>query len=503
MRPLARRLLPAALAAFLAAAPALAAAALTFADVEGWWSAEPSFAGESSRVVLHFLEDKGKPSLRLSLVGIGGYDAPVGAVKFSGDTVDTESFPFPLTFDAARGTLSGFLPEAAVPVYRIPVEFRRIEALAKLTPPTWAAPAPQVRWRVETGSPVWAGLEHDAQTGRLFVGTDAGRLHAIETRGERAGTVAWTFDTGKPIRARPAVGGDAVYVVSDSGFLHRLDKGTGIERWRARVDTATPARLPGTDEKSRWDRYGSSIVVDGARLYVASRDRNLYALDVETGKALWQVATPDLMTATPAVDGDLVVFADFSGRVQAVDARDGTPRWRYDAPLAVAGDVVVDGGRVFVGSRSYELIALDAASGRELWKHYYWFSWIESPAVVRDQTVYTGSSDAVGVFALNVADGTTRWKTRVPGWAWARPAVGERLVVAGTVGIGAYPGARSGSLAGIDRRSGAMRWLHVEPPTPEQVAKRAEWGFAAGPVLVGGTVFAADLDGRVVALEAG
>ncbi len=169
------------------------------------------------------------------------------------------------------------------------------------------------------------------------------------------------------------------------------------------------------------------------------------------------MATGDIMTATPALWRDLLLFADFAGKVQAVDARDGKPRWSYDARLAVAGDLVVDAaGRVFVGSRTYDLIALDAATGKELWKHYYWFSWIESPPVVRGQTVYTGSSDGVGVYAIDVATGARRWKARVPGWAWARTAVDDRLVVAGTVGYGAWPGVRSGSLVGIDRQSGAL-----------------------------------------------
>jgi hypothetical protein len=41
------------------------------------------------------------------------------------------------------------------------------------------------------------------------------------------------------------------------------------------------------------------------------------------------------------------------------------------------------------GSSTYDLIALDAASGKELWKSYRWFSWIESPPVVRDGVLYT------------------------------------------------------------------------------------------------------------------
>jgi len=490
------------LAAAFVGVPALTADTLAFVDIAGWWAAEPTFGGESSPVRLHFVEDKGKPTVRLSMLAIGGFDVPVGTVKLADDGLDVEPLSFPLRYDRAAGTLSGFLPEAIVPVYRIPVEFRRAAPMEPPPAPAWTVPPPRVKWRFDVKAPVWAGLAHDAETGRLFVATDAGVLHAIDTQGRGAGTAAWTFDTGKPIKARPAVVGDAVYVVSDSGFLHKLDKRSGVERWRAKVDAATPPRLPGTDEKSRWDRYGSSVAVDGPRLYVASRDKHLHVLDVASGNELWRLAAGDIMTATPALWRDLLLFADFAGKVQAVDARDGKPRWSYDARLAVAGDLVVDdAGRVFVGSRTYELIALDAATGKELWKHYYWFSWIESSPVVRGPTVYTGSSDGVGVYAIDTATGARRWKARVPGWAWARTAVDDRLVVAATVGYGAWPGVRSGALVGIDRQSGALRWMHVDPPTPEQVARKAEWGFAAGPVLIGGTVYAADLDGRVFAID--
>jgi outer membrane protein assembly factor BamB len=187
--------------------------------------------------------------------------------------------------------------------------------------------------------------------------------------------------------------------------------------------------------------------------------------------------------------------------VQAVAATDGAPRWSYDAKLAVPGDVVVDGDRVYVGSRTYDLIALNAATGKELWKHYYWFSWIESPAVVHDNIVYTGSSDAVNVYAIDASAGSLKWKTAVPGWAWARPAVSDDLVVAGTVGSGVYPGARSGSLVALDRKSGAIRWLYLEPPTPEVIAANKGWGFGASPLIVDDKIYAMDLDGRVMCLE--
>ena len=479
--------------------PARAADTFQFSDVAGWWSAEPQYGGESSRVLLHFLEENGKQAVRISLLGIGGYDVPIGTVTIDGMTLDMKPYPFPLRFDPKAGTLSGFLAEEAVPVYKIPVEFRRVEPLAKPAPRTWDLPRPRERWTFDTGAAVWAGIERDAQSGLIFVANDSGTLHALDAQG----ALRWKFATDEPIKARPSVIGDSVYLAADTGFLYRLDKRSGKERWRAKIDRGSPQRIAPYKEGSRWDRYGSSVVADSKRVYVGSRDNTLYALDLASGKEQWRVETKDMMTATPALYRDTVLFADYKGIVQAVGASDGKSRWTYDAKLPVAGDLVVDADRVFVGSRTYDLIALDAANGKELWKHYYWFSWIESPPVVRDGVVYTGSSDGVGVFAIDARDGSLRWKAAVPGWAWPRTAVGDKLVVAATVGAGAYPGARAGSLVAIDRATGAIRWMYLEPPSADTIAKKAEWGFAAAPAISDGVVYAADLQGRVHAIECG
>jgi outer membrane protein assembly factor BamB len=480
------------------AALAQTAGALKFDDLKGWWAADPVHAGEASHIALYFPED-GTPRAQLSLPDIGAYDIALGTVTITGNSLDLRPLSFPLTYDAGSATLRGYLPKDAVPVYRVPIEFRRGKPLLKPAPPQWQGASPKQKWSVQVGGPIWAGLEYDAVNGLLFVGNDAGVLHAISGDG----TVRWKFETGKPIKARPAAIGSHVYVSSDSGYLYKLDARSGTEVWRSKVDDGSPPRIPVTEKDTRWDRYGSGIVADATQLYVVSRDRHLYALDIATGKPVWKVAANDIMTATPVRYRDLVVIADFAGKVMALDVRNGRLRWTYDAQLAVPGDLVVDGDQVLVGSRTYELIALDAANGRERWKHYYWFSWIESPPVVHDGTIYTGSSDATQVYAIDSRSGRLRWKTAVPGFAWARTAVNDDIVVAATVGAGAYPGFRSGSLVALDRKTGAVRWVHLDPPSQPVASAHADWGFAASPIIAGNVVFAADLDGRVHAFSAG
>src|SRR5690606_911180 len=115
--------------------------------------------------------------------------------------------------------------------------------------------------------------------------------------------------------------------------------------------------------------------------------------------------------------------------------------------------------------------------------------------------VYTGSSDATNIYAVDLADGAFRWKTPVPGYSWQRVAVDDDLVIAGTSGAGAYPGRRAGSLLALDRASGGIRWMILDPPDEATAKARTPWGFGASPVIADDLVYAADLAGRVYAIE--
>ena len=171
------------------------------------------------------------------------------------------------------------------------MEFRRIEPLGEAGAADLGFPAAARALDVRHRRRVWAGIERDAASGLIFVANDAGTLYALDAKGAQR----WKFETGKPIKARPAVIGDSVYVASDSGFLYRLDKRSGTERWRAQIDRGSPgAHSDRPKEKSRWDRYGSSIVADGKRVYVGSRDR--HAVRVRSRHGQGAVARADRRT---------------------------------------------------------------------------------------------------------------------------------------------------------------------------------------------------------------
>lgn len=465
------------------------------AAVVGWWSAQASHGGEQTEIVIHLAEDNGKRSTLLTLPALGFWELPFGSFEVNGTQVTMPDLHFTLTHDPARQILQGTLSEDFVPVFKVPAEFHRIDPRAKPAPTPWNHPRPTVFWEYQADGPVWAGIERDPSTGQLIVATDSGSAIALDAQGHKV----WSVATGGKIRAQPTIVGQHVYVSSDDGFLYKLDKHDGKTMWRAKIVNGGKPRLEFGDKEFRWDRYGSAVATDGPRVYVGSRDGNVYALAAADGREIWRAQAQDMITGTPAVHGGKVIYNSYDKHVYAVDARDGSLKWKRDLLGELPSDVVIAGQLALIGSRAYELNAVDLTDGQVRWHHYVWFSWIESPPNVRDDIAYFGTSDALKLFAFEVASGRKAWERPLPGWSWSRPAVSEQRVFAAVVGAKAYSAPRDGAFVAVNRSSGAIEWLY--PVAPVEGAK--QWGFGASPALSETAVYAADLTGRVFAFATG
>ncbi|WP_193787473.1 outer membrane protein assembly factor BamB family protein [Natrinema gari] len=66
-------------------------------------------------------------------------------------------------------------------------------------------------------------------------------------------------------------------------------------------------------------RLPTTPAVASGRIHVASLDRNVYALDPETGEAHWRFETDNAVIAAPAVTDDAAYVASNDGRVYALD----------------------------------------------------------------------------------------------------------------------------------------------------------------------------------------
>ncbi len=152
---------------------------------------------------------------------------------------------------------------------------------------------------------------------------------------------AWQYDLGtrRGQEATPVVIDGVMYTSGTWGFVYALDAATGRELWRFDPHVAGQAgRNPCCDIVNR------GVAVSEGRVYVASIDGVLHALDAATGRQVWQADTIIDHTMPYASTGAVLIAngaaiignagADMEhggvrGYVSAYDLRTGAFKWRF------------------------------------------------------------------------------------------------------------------------------------------------------------------------------
>jgi outer membrane protein assembly factor BamB len=169
------------------------------------------------------------------------------------------------------------------------------------------------------------------------------------------------------------------------------------------------------------------LAADERRVYAATRDGALRALEQPTGAVIWKAeGVPGRVTAA---DGFVLVRGE-DGMLWSLQPRTGAVRWK--APTRVAGTLpaVVDHDLAFVAGRG--LAAVELSSGRVLWTD-------GSGAETTTTPVSAGSrllaGDAEGLLRCrDRATGGSLWTLRTGGGLLAPPLVdvGRRRLYLGT-----------------------------------------------------------------------
>ncbi|MBS0393658.1 MAG: PQQ-binding-like beta-propeller repeat protein [Proteobacteria bacterium] len=319
---------------------------------------------------------------------------------------------------------------------------------------------PAVRWTFDTGAPVVASPAVEGEA--VYVASLGGRIYALD---RASGHERWRFQSRGPIASSPAVAGGIVYFVSALGALAALDAATGQPRWVAAVgpERHFEARsLHGYGPAAQtvpdaWDVFTSAPTVVDGRVYFGGGDGNVYAVDAQSGLIQWQFATGEVVHASPAVAQRTVYVGSWNGVFYAIDADTGQLRWSFRAgedpaqhnQVGFQSSASVVDGTVYVGSRDAHLYALDAATGRKRWEYPTSKSWVNATPAVRDGLVWAATSDSSRVFAVDARTGRLRLNVD------ARAYVFSSVALAGAL---AYVGSHNGRLYAIDARTGELAW---------------------------------------------
>ncbi|MBT8080361.1 MAG: PQQ-binding-like beta-propeller repeat protein [Gammaproteobacteria bacterium] len=178
--------------------------------------------------------------------------------------------------------------------------------------------------------------------GGNFAGQHYSPLDQID--GDNIATLglAWAtvVDAADGIAGTPIVVDDVIYLSAAYSIVYALDASSGRQIWR--FDPQLRARLFANPDMSWTARANRGVAVYAGKVFVATADCMLLAIDASRGKEVWSVETCDTdlgyaVTDAPRVGGGKVFIGNAGsesgqknrGYVSAYNADDGELLWRF------------------------------------------------------------------------------------------------------------------------------------------------------------------------------
>ncbi len=209
----------------------------------------------------------------------------------------------------------------------------------------------------------------------------------------------------------------------------------------------------------------SSAVLAGGRVFVGGHDGYLYALDAASGEKLWEFETGGRVVSTPAVAGGRVFFGSADNYIYALDAADGTLIWKAESGVrefcrisyrGVRSSPVAVNGHLFIGGCDGRIRAFDVSTGRLLWLLDSQTEGSYASPAYAEGTVYTGSDGLrrSALFAIDAASGQVKWRKDLSRQLYATPAVAGSVV---------YAHVRDDHVYALNVEDGSVRWKTPAP----------------------------------------
>ncbi|NKX46408.1 PQQ-like beta-propeller repeat protein [Roseicyclus persicicus] len=264
----------------------------------------------------------------------------------------------------------------------------------------------------------------------------------------------------------------------------------------ADTDAPRAISLPAPTRLGDWPSRGYNTVNRLPHATLSAAPAPLWVADIGTGNSRRNRIATD-----PVAGNGLVFTIDAGGQLQATSLSTGAPAWiaslvpDFDrGGNASGGGLALSGDRLYATSPYGELLALNASTGAVIWRQ-------RLGTVLGAPTVSGGLVYVVGrnseAWAVEADDGRLRWtipSSDAPSVlvGGAAPAVADGRV------IFPFP---SGEIVAALPNTGITLWNSFVAGGRLGTAYANMNDITSDPVVVGGTIYAGNQSGRVVAMD--
>ncbi|HEX9964530.1 MAG TPA: PQQ-binding-like beta-propeller repeat protein [Allosphingosinicella sp.] len=255
--------------------------------------------------------------------------------------------------------------------------------------------------------------------------------------------------------------------------------------------------LPPAQANAEWAQSGGNAAKSMGHVGLGTAPAMAWRVSIGQGSG-----NQGQLASSPVIGEGRIFTIDTRAVVRAIGPENGGTVWQsqvrgQNAPESslFGGGVVYDNGRVYATNGVGDAAALDAKTGAVIWRVRPGGPLRGAPTVANDN-VYVVSQDNQ-LFALNPANGTTRWTgagaVEIAGLLGASsPAAAQGTVVAGF---------SSGELNAYRYENGQNLWQDALARTSISTSVTSLSDIDADPVIDAGRVYAVGQGGRMVAIE--
>lgn len=255
----------------------------------------------------------------------------------------------------------------------------------------------------------------DLWNGNLLITSQhEGRVYAVEAE---TGRIVWQrffqdrpFSWSWSLCAPAAAAGDMVYVSACGGNLYGVSPDKGIV-WK----------------REGLGRIVAQPLVFGDNLYVVSLNKELTALERNTGRAKWRHQTGGYVSASPLVEGNQLLFGSGDGYFQALDVESGKVLWKVSLGAPIDAGAVSSGDELYVGTTAGDLYELRTEDGQVVRRIEIGSPIIARLALSPKGMLYAWAIDG-RLYAVDLGEGKIKWQGATGGAILVSP-----VAIAGAV----------------------------------------------------------------------
>lgn len=235
------------------------------------------------------------------------------------------------------------------------------------------------RWVFSCDDKIISGVNSYKQ--QLIFGSYDHHLYCLS----KDGKLLWKLETDAPVHGTPCVVGENAIIAGCDGLIRFIDITSGKEKGNVDgksyfaaaptfrdgkvaigslngdyycIDYAQMKAMWSIEKKAGKGECYASALIDNNTVIFASKKRRLFAVDLQSGKDVWEYKTRSRIETSPIIVGEKIVFAEFSGKIHFLNRKDGKHMWTFETGSRIYASPAISQGHLVIGCDDGTVYAL-------------------------------------------------------------------------------------------------------------------------------------------------